>query len=623
MLNQIPKSSLDIKKEQIQKLKSIFPEVVTEGKVDFEKLQATLGEDSLADRDSYKLTWAGKENVFKVIQKQSWARLAPCRDESIDFDNSENLFIEGENLEVLKLLQKSYSNKIKMIYIDPPYNTGNDFIYEDDYTDGIKNYLRQTGQIDEDGNYLKTNTETSGRFHSNWLNMMYPRLFLARQLLREDGVIAISIDYHEYHNLRIIMNELFGEENYVETLVWRRKSGGGQQDDYFVTEHEYILIYAKNKTNFKLYEKKIKKDKSKYRQHFDKEKNRYYRTVKLAKWGTAPYKEDRPTMYFPIIDPDGNNNYPVAPDGRDGRWRYGKATVMKMVENNDIHWERKNGQWVPYEKEYEPQDDEYRILKERSILFDLVENTAGTNELTNIFNVKDIFPNPKPTDLLSHLLILMTNPNSNDIILDFFAGSCTLAHSVIKQNQADGGNRKFIMVELPKKLDKDTIAYKEGYNYISEISKERIKRVITGYGDNPQPIDTGFKVFKLTSSVFSQWKSPEDEDIDELKQQLKLFDNIIDDNATKEDVFYEILLKKGFDLNSIINKLNIYSNKVYEVINRSENQNKFYICLDEKINDKTFEELNLTEENSFICPDTSLTDEQKINLSMQTRLEVI
>jgi len=619
----ISKQSMDINKSQIDKIKKLFPEVITEGKVDFEKLKTSLGEDALADRDSYRLTWSGKEDVFKVIQKQSTARLAPCRDESVKFDRSEHIFVEGENLEVLKLLQKSYLGKVKVIYIDPPYNTGNNYIYKDDYTDGIEYYLKQTGQADEEGNHFSTNTETSGRFHSKWLNMIYPRLFLARQMLSDDGVIFISIDNNELHNLRLIMNEIFGEENFVENLIWRRKSGGGQQDDYFVTEHEYIVVYAKNKSSFNLIEKKMKKDKEKYRKHYDKNKERYYRTIKLAKWGTSPYKEDRPTMYFPIIDPDGNKNFPVAPDGRDGRWRCGKATVKEMIKNDDIHWEKKDEKWIPYEKDYEPIEDEYRILKERSILYDLVENTAGANELKQLFNVKDIFPNPKPSELVQHLLLLTTEPNSQEIVLDFFAGSCTTAQAVLKQNEKDNGNRKFIMVQLPEPLDKESFVYQEGYRNIAEIGKERIRRVINGYGSDSESIKEGFKVFKLTSSVFDKWETPENEDVETLKKQLKMFDQIIDKSATEEDVIYEVLLKQGFDLNSNISKLELETNLVYEIINCSETQESFYLCLDDHIKEDTFEYLNLTEEDLFICPDTALTDEQKINLSMQVNLEVI
>ena len=386
--------SLDLTEEKVNRLKEILPEAFTEGKIDWEKLKATLGEDIEFKNERYVLNWAGKSDAFRVLQSPTTSTLMPDKKESVDFDNTEHIFIEGENLEVLKILQKSYFGKIKMIYIDPPYNTGNDkFIYPDKFSETKEEYLSRIGDKDESGymtheGLFRTNSKDSGHYHSNWLSMMYPRLFLARNLLRDDGVIFVSIDDNEVHNLRLMMNEIFGEENFVGKLIWRKKAGGGQADDFFVREHEYVLVYQKSQ-EFIWKDEEIPDDISNYNKEDERGK---FNLVKLAKWGNTARRVDRPSMYFPLIDPDGNENYPVAPDGGEGRWRVGKQTMDDLIKNDLVHWEKRDNTYVPYEKIYYD-ENKVKINKFRSILYDIAQTGDGSNVLTNLEAVPQLIIN--------------------------------------------------------------------------------------------------------------------------------------------------------------------------------------------------------------------------------------
>jgi len=581
-------TSLTPEQEKLNALKQVLPEVFAEGKVDWEKLKATLGEDINFSNERYVLNWAGKSEAFKVLQAPTTKTLVPAKDESVNFDDTEHIFIEGENLEVLKVLQKSYFGKVKMIYIDPPYNTGNDsFIYPDKFSETKSDYEKRVGDKDEEGymtkdGMFKKNSKENGQYHSNWLNMMMPRLFLAKNLLQKNGVIFISIDDNEIQNLRLLMNEVFGEENFIEQIIWRKKSGGGQQDDYFVTEHDYILCYSKDSNVFSLNEKTIEKTNKGFNK-VDEKSGKKYKQVKLAKWGSAAHREDRPTMYFPLIDPDGNENYPIAPDGRNGRWRYGRQSIKEMVENEKIEFVKNNDDWIAYEKEFEPDADETKVLKERSIFYDLVENTSGSKGLTELFGSKDIFDNPKPTDLLQHLILLTTEIDNHDIVLDFFAGAGSTGNAVLKQNLLDGGNRKFVCVQLPEKTKDGSKAKIAGFNTISEVSIKRLQLAIdflikdyeqySFYESKIDEVDLGFKVLKLRDSNFKQWQqisgknkqSSRTEQAEVLEEQMKLFVDPVSKNATTENMVYELLLKSGKDLNSTIE-----NNDGYFLINGNE-----------------------------------------------------
>lgn len=622
MENKVEYHSMDIIEQKKQELMRIFPEIIVEGKLDIDKLKLVLGEDIAESRDKFGLYWNGKSDiVFKNIQTPSKGTLVPCEEESIRFGESENIFIEGENLEVLKLLQKSYFGKVKAIYIDPPYNTGNEFIYPDNYADSLNEYLAITGQVNEKGLKTTSNIEKSGRKHTNWLNMMYPRLYLARNLLREDGVIFVSIDDNEAHHLRDIMDDIFGEENFVGMLIWRKKEGGGQTDAFFVTEHEYIVVYQRS-SSFKWLDEQIVDSIDNYKKE---DENGRFKTIKLAKWGNAARKEDRPKMHFPITAPDGTEVIPYAPDGNLGRWRVGTKRMNELIENNLIYWEKRDNDWIPYEKVYYSEDS-IKLIKERSILYKVANTADAAKNLTEIFGKKDVFPNPKPSDLIKFCLKYTTY--SDSIVLDFFAGSGTTAQAVMELNDEDEneGNRKFILVQLPEPLD-NPVELDDGAKLytIADITKERIRRVIGGYGDNPQPLDTGFKVFKLSKSNYKLWEEKEINTYDQqslFKQMEEMIENPLIEGAKDIDIVYENVLKEGFDLNRPISIFEIAANKFYKV---EENTRVMYVCLDKKLYEETIFELTSDKykENLLVCLDSAVTDSDKQNIAAYMRLKTI
>lgn len=570
--------SMDIVSENIEKLKELFPEVFSEGKIDFTKLEEELGQFTDKENERYNFTWNGKQEAKRIAQTPSTGTLRPSKEDSKNWDTTQNLYIEGDNLEVLKLLQKSYHKQVKMIYIDPPYNTGKDFVYKDNFKDNIKNYLEQTGQVDSEGNRLSTNSDTNGRYHSDWLSMMYPRLKLARNLLKDDGVLFISIANQEIDNLIKVSNEIFGEDNFLGPLIWRKKEGGGMADDYFATEHEYILVYQKSK-KFIWQDEILKADEN----DFNKEDSRgKYNLVKLAKWGNTARREDRPSMYFSIIDPDGNENFPIAPDGSDGRWRVGKDRIKELIDNDLIDFVQKETGWIPYEKVYfDPSKG--KVNKLRSILYSIGGTASGTNELTKLFNKKDMFDNPKPIELIKSFGKF--NTTSSDIILDFFSGSATTAHAVMQLNSEDSGRRKYICVQLPEETDEKSEAFKAGYKNICEIGKERIRRAGDKIiADNPDKdlsnLDVGFKVYKLDSSNIKEW----DSDFDNL--EVNLLDSVdnIKADRTSEDLLYEILLKYGLDLTLPIEEKTINGKTIYNI-----GFGALVVCLDDEITIETVE----------------------------------
>jgi adenine-specific DNA-methyltransferase len=562
--------SLDIKDDKIEQLKKAFPEVVTEGKVDFERLKNELGEEVETGKERYEMKWPGKASLSKIIQEPSIGTLNPVKEASVDFDTSENLFIEGDSLEVLKLLQKSYYGKVKMIYIDPPYNTGKDFIYPDNYTENLETYLRYTGQKGEEGLKLTTNAETEGRYHSKWMNMMYPRLFLARNLLKEDGVIFISIDDHEVDNLKKISNEIFGEENFIAQLIWKNKKGGGNDATHIATEQEYVLIYSKDVS--RLPEFFVDHDKAYL--------ERYNQEDEYGKFFWDTFKRKSGKQYYPIKCPDGSI-LEVDENGNKISWLRSESRFKQDLLEGEIKFLKIPTGWSVQFKQREPEGK-----KPRSILMEHGTTSTGSSELLDIFS-KDIFQNPKPTGLLRHLIEIADV--KNDYVLDFFAGSATTAHAVLNINKEDGGNRKFIMVQLQEPTQEDSEAKKAGFNNIAEIGEERIRRVIKKIKEENagklefenKKMDLGFKVFRLEESNFKIWDKKSDVPIQE---QLQLSVSNINEASTDEDILYEIILKSGFELSVPVDKLEIHGKTIYSVDNKS-----LLICLD---NDLTQEFIN-------------------------------
>jgi len=562
--------SLNITAEKILKIREILPEAFAEEKIDWEKLKAALGENINFSNERYVLNWAGKSEAFRVLQSQTFKTLIPAKDESVNFDETGHIFIEGENLEVLKILQKSYFNKIKMIYIDPPYNTGNDsFIYPDKFAENKEEYLHRIGARDENGCFIneglfRKNSKESGQFHSNWLNMMYPRLFLARSLLRDDGVIFVSIDDNEVHNLRLIMNEIFGEENLLSELVWNLKTG--TQAGHFTRSHEYILCFAKDKERLKYFTDKsggvirhgalkvISKDNPASDITFPKGiefegKDAVFEgeiggTEKQIIHGKMIFKNGLLAEEVKITAGWAMRNQILS-------WLAGKETLdSKGQKVTKFYFNTSGILW--YEKER-------GTIHPKTVLDDIVGNTkAGTDAIIDIFGYK-FFDFPKPTSLLKYLVKNICEIDSYDFIVDFFAGSATTAHAVLDLNKEDGGNRKFICVQLPEPCDIQSEAYKAGYKTIADIAKERIRRVIEKMKQadssklefEKNGHDVGFKVFKLSDSNFKQWQS-NIASTEDLEKQMEVFVDPISKTAVYENMVYELLLKSGKDLNSKI-----------------------------------------------------------------------
>ena len=557
--------SKDIVHENIEILKELFPEIVNEDKIDFDKFKSTFGEYIDSNETVYSFNWPHKMDSVKESQKQSLGTLRPSQDESKNWDITKNLYIEGDNLEVLKLLQKSYYNKIDAIYIDPPYNTGKDFIYKDNYKNNLKNYLKESGQVLELENNtehlvkLTNNPESYGHYHSDWLNMMYPRLKLARNLLSENGVIFISIDDNEHSNLKKLCDEIFGEENFICNFIWRKKTGASDSKD-ISTITEYILTYVKSKHNL---EKIFTKNKESYDPKRYKFKDEYverrgpYYPDNLDRGGIR-YSD---SLNYPIECPDGSITYP---NGRthfenDGWiWTWGKEKFEWGLKNGFIEFKKSNKKesgWGVYYKNYVNVNNKDEITERsaphKNIIMDII-NTEGSAEIKKLFNSK-IFSYPKPSNLIKQLLNYVNNCN---LVLDFFSGSGTTAEAVFKYNLENNSDCKYILVQIPEATDEKTAAFKEGYNTLCEIGKERIRRAgdnIVSESEN-KDLDIGFKVFKLDSSNLKKW----DPDYDNIQQSLTI-DNVKEDR-TNEDLVYEIMLKYGIDLTLPVEKQdNIYS----------------------------------------------------------------
>ncbi len=587
--------SMDLIAENIKQMKALFPEAVTEGKIDFEVLKALLGEEVEKRQTYYKFTWNGKEEARAYARVPSMGTLRPCVEESSGKDgtpgkfDSGNLYIEGDNLEVLKLLQGSYHKRVKMIYIDPPYNTGKDFVYPDDYRNPIGEYKALTGQTDDDGVKTRANPETSGRYHTDWLNMMYPRLILARNLLTDDGVIFISIDDSEQDNLKKLCNEVLGEENFIAQISWRRTDNQPNIGN-FARVKEYIVIYSKS-TNYKLGRLPLtEKAKAEYR-YFD-EKGAFRRAILLDK--------TRGRKFYPKVTKLGNT--------LNGPWMVSEEEFDRMDAANEIYW-TENGDGQPYGKIYLNESNGQIPNDFWGIEFGT--NQRGSLEVESLFE-KRCFDFPKPVLLLYNFAQLGTEKDS--IILDFFSGSATTAHAVMQLNAEDGGNRKFIMVQLPEACEEGTEAFKAGYKNICEIGKERIRRAAKKIKDE-NPLfagDMGFKVFKLDTSNIRPWNPDPD------KIELSMYNSVenILKGRSREDLLYEVLLKCNLPLTLSIEEKKFGENTIYIV-----GSGMLAICLDKTIPQTIAEEIvKLRDEYAPIVPmqvvfrDNGFTDVAKTNV---------
>lgn len=617
--------SLDIAGDKRRQLEALFPAAFTETRnaegelvksIDFERLKAELGTFSEvfeSRKERFGLDWPGKAACMKVIQQPSTGTLLPMRDESVNFDSSENLIIEGDNLEVLKLLQKSYYGKVKMIYIDPPYNTGNEFIYPDNFREGLDEYLRYSGQVDGDGRKQSTNTETSGRYHSNWLSMMYPRLFLAKNLLRDDGVIFVSIDDNEMHNLRTLLNEIFGEENFLGCICWQKKYAPANDTVDFSPMHDFILVYARARR----FTEAGKAEATLSKLTRTEEQNKLYKNPDSdprGLWASDNYvcnksAEQRPNLYYAIRHPKtGAEVWP----SRTSVWRYSKDRHEENMREGRIWWGLEQENSIPRFKRF-LSDVGGVIANTWWPHADVGHNDEGKKEIKDIFSSEElIFDTPKPTRLIKKLINLAMPSASdepddsvtptNDIVLDFFAGSGTTGQAVIELNAQDQANRQFILVQLPQTTGSKDL------KTIANITRERVKRTGKKLTANP-----GFRAFKLAASNFKVWSS-DPAKVTDLGKSLQLFADHVTAGRTAEDILYELLLKAGYPLTARIEKLTLAGKEVFSV-----SEGALLICLDRRLTLEVIDAMVARMPAMILCLDDGFrgNDQLKVN-AMQT-----
>lgn len=601
-MDKLRMQTLDGVQDNIDKIAALFPNCITERKdaegkvtlaIDFDKLRQELSSEIVEGREErYQFTWPDKKKAILLANSPVNATLRPCREESVDFDNTQNLYIEGDNLDVLKCLKETYLGKVKMIYIDPPYNTGNDFVYEDDFAESTSEYLANSGQYDEQGNRLVTNSENNGRFHTDWLNMIYPRLKVARDLLTEDGVIFISIDDNEVENLRKVSDEIFGESNFLATLSRRTKTGGGSASHYFAVENDFIIVYAKNiQTLPDMYAPFDEKYLKRYA-YEDSIGKYFWDTMERSCTATIPYKIE-------------------APDGQllEGNWFRSESRFLEDKRKGEIRFIKKdNGSWSVQFKQRMAEGKKVRTL------FSENEFKSSQNDLIKL-GLEGMFSFPKPVFLIHH--ILHAGSNKDSIILDFFSGSSTTAHAVMQLNSEDEGNRKFIMVQLPEVTDENSEANKAGYKTICDIGKERIRRagkkikeeLIAKQQENglfteqegKQTLDIGFRVLKLDSSNMQDiYYSPAEYDQNDLFSKTEN----VNPDRTSEDLLFQVMLELGATLDSKIEQIEIEGKTIYNVAN-----NYLIACFDSEINDNVVTAIAKMQPQYAVFRDSSMADD--------------
>ncbi len=608
--------SKDLVQEKMEKVAELFPGVITENEDEEGNLTRALDFDLLkqelschvvdGEKERYQLTWPGKKEAIALASLPIDKTLRPVEEESVDWETTENLYIEGDNLEALKILQESYLNSVKCIYIDPPYNTGNNFIYRDNFKQDKDEYMNDSGQVDDNGNRLFQNTESNGRFHSDWLSMMYPRLKLARNLLREDGVIFISIDDCEVHNIRKICDDIFGQNNFIETIVWLNKEGGGGSDSkYFRRKHEYIIVYAKNALLLTISGVDISnRERYTLKDDYHEERGPYY-LQKLAQ-SSIQYST---SLDYAIQAPDGSDIFPGETNGKKNCYRWSKEKVAWGIKNGFIEFKKdKFGKWQVYSKQYLNFDNEGNYIERKNRPLALVEGystTQASKYLKMLFGA-EVFKYSKPFELIKHILDLVTN--NEDIAIDFFSGSATTAHAVMQLNAEDGGNRKYIMVQLPESCPEDSEAYRAGYQNISEIGKERIRRAANKIKEETgAEIDYGFRVFKVDSSNMKEvYYRPE-----ELTQQqiLETVSNIKEDR-TGEDLLFQVMMDWGLGLSLPVRTKEIQGKDVHLVAG-----NSLVACFEEDVSEELIKEIAGIKPLRAVFRDSSFaSDAERINL---------
>lgn len=615
-MDKLKMHSLDVIGSNIEKIQQLFPNCVTErlgkdGKpelaIDFEKLQAELSNDIIGEgEERYQFTWPDKRAANRLANTPTSKTLRPCRAESVDFDTTQNLYIEGDNLDVLKALRETYLDKVKMIYIDPPYNTGNDFVYNDDFAQSRDEFEETSGLFDEEGNQtidpMQRNTESNGRFHTDWLNMIYPRLKVARDLLSDDGVIFISIDDNEVENLRKVCDEIFGEDNCICQFVWKNKYGAGGGTNSVAYIHEYILAYSKRKIETITCELSDEL-KSAYNKTDEKFALRGgYTTQPLA----STSKGERKNLMYEI-----HHNGEIITPPAGGRWIWSKEKFDAAYQNNEIVINKTgDGYSVRFKQYLKDENGNIRKGTQLSMITNIF-NQEGSKQFSNLLNDKRIFDFPKPVNLILSLIKLNINGNDgkNDVILDFFSGSATTAHAVMQLNAEDGGNRKFIMVQLPEKTDEKSEAYKAGYKNICEIGKERIRRAGQKIKEENkdkegiEKLDTGFRVLKLDSSNMEEvYYTPQ-----EFTMQ-SLFSENVKADRTGEDLLFQVMLDLGIELSAKIETRQIAGKTVHLV-----DDNYLVACFDRDVTEAAIKEIAQLHPVYFVMRDASAANDNVID----------
>jgi len=614
----------DVLGDRLEALRALIPEAFTEDKIDFDRLRASLGDELATTAERYSFAWAGKRDAIRILQTPSRATLIPAHDESIDFDSTNNIFIEGDNLEVLKLLYKPYFGRVKLIYLDPPYNTGTDRVYVDDYSDPIETYLRLTSQADGNGGLLTSNPEANGRFHSTWLSMMYPRLFIARQLLREDGVIFVSIDDTEAANLRLILNEIFGEENFLANIAWEKRYTRSNNAKLFYSLKDSILVYRKSAAVEGLRESRTDKANAIY-SNPDADVR--------GPWASSSYvnpatKTQRPNLVYPIRNPFTG----AVVEHPTNAWKYSQDEHKRHVNQQLLWWGKNGTAKYPRLKNFLTEAEGSGLVPIDLWDYKSTGTTdEGGTEVKELFG-EAVFDNPKPTRLMRRMLRLATAEDEHAIVLDFFAGSGSTAHAVLLQNAADAGDRCFVMVQLPEPTPENSVARKAGYANIAEIAKERIRRSlhqISVKGTEQLPLkgnaapDLGMRVYRLAESNFAPWPGITEHDEESYAQTMALFTDALVDGWRPLNVIWEVALREGYGLASRVEAMKMYSaTDMYRVTDADSDQS-FVICLDSALAPATLKELGLTKDDLFVCRDSALDDEAAANLALQCRLKTI
>ncbi|MFT6476058.1 MAG: adenine-specific DNA-methyltransferase [Zhongshania aliphaticivorans] len=626
-------SSLSISEQRKNELKQLFPGVFTEtlneagevqSSLDFERLKAELGEFSeIYDnrRERYGMDWPGKRDSLRLIQEPSRATLKPCREESVDFDTTENLFIEGDNLEVLKLLQKSYYGQVKMIYIDPPYNTGKEFIYPDNFSESLDTYLQYAGLKDSAGRTFSTNTANEGRFHTKWLNMMFPRLYLARNLLREDGVIFISIDDNEVENLRRMCDEIFGEENFVATVIWQKAYSPRNNAPFFSESHDYILCYARAIDNVTIKRLESSEEQRKRYTNRDGDLRGDWKagdmTVSLVSGqrGRTYQETGKGANLYEVVSPSGKK---FKPSG--GRcWVYGEDKFLQLDSENRIWW-GEHGENLPSFKRFWNEIEGGQVCQTIWSYRDVGHNQSASKELKALFEdyFSPVFPTPKPISLVERMLELVCD--DGDLFLDFFSGSATSAIASQYFNVKKDVNVSYIQIQLPEAIEKSSEVFQAGLRTIADVSKERIRRAGKKIRteleakldfDDHQNLDLGFKVLKLDKSNFKQWQAPsKDVSEQELIQQMELNVDHVDPNASQEDLLYELLLKAGLMPTERLEIIALAGHSLFKV-----GDDSLYIYLGKNVDQALIDAVLQAKPEQFICLDKAFhgNDQLKAN----------